>query len=65
MTKAPMTDGRHRLRFPLICAFLALVSLPSVVFAQDESLFDPIAVSAQLDRFRSHANYERTGVGHL
>jgi len=54
MTKALLTDRRHLLRLPLLCAFLVLFALAATtVVAQDESIFDPIAVSAQLDELNT------------
>ena len=50
MTQAPLTDRRHVLQLPFLCVIFILSSFPAArTVAQEEDVFDPIAVGAQLD----------------
>ena len=50
MTQTLLTDRRHVLQLPILCVIFLLASFPATLsLAQEEILFDPIAVGAQLD----------------
>jgi potassium efflux system protein len=49
MTQAQLTDRHHVLRLPLFCIIFLFSSLPAALaVAQENKVFDPIAVGAQL-----------------
>jgi small-conductance mechanosensitive channel/uncharacterized protein YndB with AHSA1/START domain len=59
MTQALLTDRHHVLRHPFLCIIFLLSSLSAVLaVAQEEDVFDPIAVGAQLDEISEQLGAE-------
>ena len=59
MTKALLTDGRHVLQLPFLCVIFILSSFPAArSVAQEDEIFDPIAVGAQLDELSEQLGAE-------
>jgi len=59
MTQALLTDLRHVLRLPFLCVIFILSAFPAAFsVAQEEAVFDPIAVGAQLDKISEQLGAE-------
>ena len=59
MTQALLTDRHHVLRLPFLCVFFILSSFPAALsVAQEEEVFDPITVAAELDELSAQLGAE-------
>ena len=66
MTKALLADRCHHPRLSLLCVIFLLSVLPAALtVAQEEEIFDPIAVGAQLDELSEQLSAEGVGTEFL
>ena len=66
MTQALPTVRHHVLRLPFLCIIFLLSSLPAALsVAQEEEVFDPIAVGAQLDQLSEQLGAENVATDFL